>query len=161
MHNTLTPKQAAVARMGGIAEQRAEEGHCCAEAMLAAVLETYWSKQHPPLAHLVAGLCGGMGNKQATCGVFTGGAVAIGLVAGGPAGKGRDGRIKSAAACLHQRLSQEAGGQICGEILDHMGIANWDKRLCRRLTRRGAEILAEILDEGGWPAPLPSPDPEP
>jgi C_GCAxxG_C_C family probable redox protein len=149
------------ARMGRIADQRVEEGYCCAEAILAATLETYWVPPHPPLAHLVAGLCGGMGNQQATCGVFTGGAVAIGLVAGGPAGKGRDERIKATAALLHRRLREEAGAQFCGDILEHMGIANWNKRLCRRLTVRGAEILAEILAEQGWPAPERSADPPP
>jgi len=148
----MGPAQSTVEQMGRVAEQRAEEGYCCAEAMVAAALETYWPSP-PPLAHLVAGLCGGMGNQQATCGVFTGGAVAIGLVAGGPAGKGRDARIKEATACLYQRLAQEAGAQRCGEILDRMGMANWDKRLCRRLTRRGAELLAEVLYEQGWCAP--------
>ncbi len=130
-----------------------EEGYCCAEAIVAAALEVYWTAHAPPLAHLAAGLCGGMGNQQATCGVFTGAALAIGLVAGGPAGKGRDARIKTAAALFQQRLAAEAGGQLCHELLKEMGIANWNKRLCRRLTRRGAELLAEVLEEQGWTAP--------
>ena len=59
------------------------QGYCCSESIVKAAVDEYCPEFSSDVALAVSsGLCGGMGSKQATCGVFTGGAVALGLVMG-------------------------------------------------------------------------------
>ena len=127
-------------------DQQFCDGYCCSEAIVIATTELYAPEIPKQLAHAASsGLCGGMGDKKATCGVFTGGAIAIGLVLG--TGIKKDKQIKKLSALYHQRLEQHAGGQICQQLLDKMGILNWNGSRCRRLTRDGGAILQSILDK--------------
>lgn len=114
-----------------------------------AAVEIFAQDTGPETVRAVSALCGGMGNRKATCGVFTGGAAAIGLVAGGLPEKGGDKRIRDLSASFQEELAQKAGGQICEDLLNEMGLRNWNKRLCKRLTRQGAEILAGLIINSG------------
>ncbi|MFK5894884.1 MAG: C-GCAxxG-C-C family protein [Pseudomonadota bacterium] len=126
-------------------EQQFRDGYCCSEALVIAATSSYAPGISKELAHAAAsGLCGGMGGKQATCGVFTGGAVAISLILG--KGVKKDKRIKELSALYHKQLQQHAGGQICQQLLDRMGIRNWNGSRCRLLTKDGGELLQSILD---------------
>jgi C_GCAxxG_C_C family probable redox protein len=126
-------------------EEKFCDGYCCSEALVIATTELYAHDIPKELAHAASsGLCGGMGNKKATCGVFTGGALAIGLVLG--KGVKKDKRIKELTALYHQQLEQHAGEQICQQLLDKMGFMNWNGSRCRRLTRDGGAILQSILN---------------
>jgi C_GCAxxG_C_C family probable redox protein len=121
------------------------DGYCCSEAIVIATTELYAPNVSKELAQAASsGLCGGMGGKKATCGVFTGGAVAIGLVLG--KGTKKDKRIKKLSALYYQQLEQHAGGQICQQLLDKMGIMNWNGSRCRRLTKDGGTLLQTILE---------------
>jgi len=121
------------------------DGYCCSEAIVIATTELYGSNIPKEIVHAASsGLCGGMGGKNATCGVFTGGAVAISFVLG--KGLKKDKQIKTLSAQYHQQLEQHAGGQICQQLLDKMGILNWNGSRCRRLTRDGGAILQSLLD---------------
>jgi C_GCAxxG_C_C family probable redox protein len=117
--------------------------------MVKAVTEVFARQQTQDLALAGSALCGGMGNYKVTCGVFTGGAVAVGLVAGGDPGKKRDKRIREVAMRFQELLEQEAGGHVCEDLLAKMGLWNFNKRLCKRLTRQGAEMLAGLIIESG------------
>lgn len=60
-------------------------GYCCAQIMMKMALDAE-GKENEDLLRAVNGLCMGVGNKQKTCGVLTGGIAIIGLYAG----KGND-----------------------------------------------------------------------
>ncbi|MCP3666677.1 MAG: C_GCAxxG_C_C family protein [Gammaproteobacteria bacterium] len=115
--------------------------------MVMAVTDNLGKGQSEELAAMASGLCGGMGGYKATCGVFTGGAMAISLLSSQgrlPEGK----KTRELSARFHQQLLAHAGGQICEELLEDMGsIRNINKRLCRKLTRDGAEILGRVIVE--------------
>ena len=139
-------RDARVARMGEVAKRRFSLGYCCSEAMVLAAIDVYVPEADKRVIDMVSGLCGGMGNKRATCGVFTGGAAALGLVAqgyGGCSGK----CVRKASSDFHQQLERLAGGQLCGDLLASMGVRNWNKSQCRELTRKGAVLLASIIEE--------------
>ncbi|PLY15794.1 MAG: 1-deoxy-D-xylulose-5-phosphate synthase [Sedimenticola sp.] len=115
--------------------------------MLKAAVDVYAPEQGDQVVRFASALCGGMGNNKATCGVFTGGALALSLFTDGAVGKQRDTRIKPASADFQERLAAEVGGHVCEELLSNMGMLNWNKRMCRLLTRHGAEVLAEVIDQ--------------
>ncbi|MBF0623755.1 MAG: C_GCAxxG_C_C family protein [Magnetococcales bacterium] len=143
------------ATLAGTVGQRAEAhykgGLCCSEALFLAATEGFGTGPAPPeRAALAAGLCGGMGNRQATCGVFTGGAVAVGFLVGKTSLQDRDKTVRTLVARFQERLEREAGAHVCRDLLDRFGpVGNLNKRLCRKLTRRGAEILTDLLLENG------------
>ena len=123
------------------------DGYCCSEALVVSTTELYAPEIPKQLAHAAStGLCGGMGGKQATCGVFTGGAVAIGLVMGN--GEKKDKRIKQLSAEYHQLLKQHAGGEdICHKLRAKMGDSNVDGSQCHRLSIDGGELLQSVLNK--------------
>ena len=126
-------------------EKQFRDGYCCSEALVIAATESYAADISKDVAHAAAsGLCGGMGGKQSTCGVFTGGAVALSLILG--KGIKKDKRIKELSALYHQQLQQHAGGQICQQLIDRMGVMNWNGSRCRLLTKDGGELLQSIID---------------
>ncbi len=121
-----------------------QEGYCCSESLVMATTEKYAPHIPQQLSHIAAsGLCGGMGNKQGSCGVFTGGVVAIGLVLGDGSKKNK--YVKKLSAQYQQQLEEHAGGKICHELLAKMGISNWNGSKCRQLSADGGQILQEIL----------------
>jgi C_GCAxxG_C_C family probable redox protein len=136
----------AVEQIGETAEEYWKEGYCCSEAMVLAAAKTFAPDRLPIAETLGGGLCGGMGDEKATCGVFTGGALAIGLLADytGPVKQSMP-DVKVLAARFRERMEEEAGGHICADLLAHMGDANKEKKLCGMLTRRGAEVLGELI----------------
>lgn len=137
----------AMTQIGASAEAYFRAGECCSEALVHAIID-HWSPGTPPeTATMVQGLCGGMGNKRATCGVFTGGAVAIGIVAQAQSETVDAKRVKQITARFQELLEREWGDHICGNLLKGMGMGNWNRSHCRRLTCRGAELVVEILHE--------------
>ncbi|MBA1445207.1 MAG: C-GCAxxG-C-C family protein [Chromatiales bacterium] len=136
-----------ILRSGERAEHYFAEGYCCSEAILLAMADIYPNSAKTEAAGLASGLCGGMGNKKATCGVFTGGAAAFGLVAGKAPQKGGNEQIRELASRYHEILEREVGGQICEEILKQMGIGNLNKRRCKKLTRRSSELLVQLIEQ--------------
>ena len=133
--------------MGDAAERCSREGHCCAEAILLSAIEVYAPDTSREVTRMATGLCGGMGNHNATCGVFTGGALAIGLLTDGVSDGRRKKMVKTLSSRFQIELEQLAGGHICESLLKEMGIRNWNGRLCRKLTRQGAEVLAGLMNE--------------
>ena len=130
---------------GEEAERWMGEGRCCAEAIVLATIDRFAPDAPRGVAAAAAGLCGGMGNQRATCGVYTGGALAIGLLPGG-----RDARaLKGLSAGFQERLAAEAGALECGELRRLMGWRNLTGGRCRELTARGAELLAEMVIADG------------
>ena len=148
MDDRVTPTDyATMKQIGESAEAYFRNGECCVEAVVHATIDHLAPDTPPEVVAMVQGLCGGMGNKRATCGVFTGGAVAIGIAA-----KAREvpltaEQIKKITARYLELLEQEWGGHTCDELLKGMGISNWNRSQCRRLTIRGAELVAELMAE--------------
>jgi C_GCAxxG_C_C family probable redox protein len=136
-----------IQRAGASAEDYFSRGYCCSEAIMLAISDVYLNGARNEAASIASGLCGGMGNKKATCGVFTGGAMALGMVTGAAPRKGGNREVRELASRYHELLEQVAGDQICEDILKQMGIRNLNKRLCRKLTGRGSELIAQLIEE--------------
>ncbi|MBF0154161.1 MAG: C_GCAxxG_C_C family protein [Magnetococcales bacterium] len=144
-----------IARIGQRAAALYEEGLCCSEAIFLAVTEALGQDPQAmrSLVPLASGLCGGMGNRNATCGVFTGGAMALGWLMGQTSAQDKDKITRTLTARFQERLLAEAGALRCQDLLDHFGpIRNLGKRMCRRLTSQGAEVLARTILEAQTPA---------
>jgi len=140
-----TEKKVQTPTLKSTAEKYFADGYCCSEAIVLATVDQYQLPLDTELAQASAsGLCGGMGGQQASCGVFTGGAIAIGLVLG--KGVKKDQHIKSLSAHFFEQLEQHAGGHLCQQLKKKMGLKNWNGSRCRKLTADGGEILQTILD---------------
>ena len=121
------------------------EGYCCSEAIVMAVADQYCPDIPVTVAKAASsGLCGGMGGKNATCGVFTGGAIALGLVLGN--GEKKDKNIKNLSAEFFEKMELHAGAQQCSQVLKKMGLKNWNRSRCRLLTSRGGTELQAMLE---------------
>lgn len=129
------------------AETLFADGYCCSEAVVLAAIEHLAPSTPRDSVKLATGLCGGMGDRGATCGVFTGAAMAAGLVIPEDERKAHKARSRELAMQLRSTLEREAGGHVCQDILKQMGLKNINKRLCRKLTGRGAELLGELLTQ--------------
>ena len=132
-----------VGEMGERAEGYMAGGRCCTEAVILAAIDAFAPDTPKAVATAAGGLCGGMGTREATCGVYTGAALALGVVRPGEDAAA----LKEAAAEFQHRLVGEVGGLVCQELRERMGEPNRDGALCRRLTARGAEIVAEMVAE--------------
>lgn len=148
MTMSIPAKKIDVVQMRQRVDELFGEGYCCSEAIALVISEYYSPHISTDLIHAATtGLCGGMGGKQGSCGVFTGGAVALGLVLG--KGIKRDKHIKSLSAEYLHQLEKKAGAQICHQLLSRMGIKNWNGSGCRQLTQDGVELLHSILEQDG------------
>lgn len=147
---------------GTLAERTGElfsEGYCCSEAIVLACTAKYHPELPTETAKAVSsGFCGGIGDKQSTCGVITGAVLALGLVM--DRGVKRDPAMKDLSAKLRREIYAEYGCERCHEILSKMGIMNWRARKCLKFTMRGAEILEQtlqqVLNANEFPAPQSS-----
>lgn len=145
MENSLKPHRSE--ESAALARRYFREGLCCSEAMVKATLETY-DPGFPveSVLPLASGFCGGMGDRSGPCGVISGGIMALGHFSGkGKSPRGAKGSRELARMFLG-RMQKEADGLVCNEILEGMRFTNWNKRGCRKLTEKGARILAEILE---------------
>ncbi|MBC8211356.1 MAG: C_GCAxxG_C_C family protein [Gammaproteobacteria bacterium] len=141
----MSMKQTQKPSIKSTAEHYFNEGFCCSEAIVLATVDHYQLPHSAQLAQASAsGLCGGMGGQQASCGVFTGGALAIGLVMA--KGVKKDARIKALSAHYFEQLEQHAGGHQCQQLKKQMGLKNWNGSRCRQLTADGGAILQSILE---------------
>ena len=128
------------------AETYFKNGDCCSEALVQTLAERFTTEYDPDIAkHMVTGLCGGMGRKQATCGVFTGGAVAISLLTKETSDRKKI--VRKASSEFHQQLQDIYGSDQCEQILGKMGIKNWNRSQCRKLTGIGTEILEKLISK--------------
>ena len=126
------------------AEDYFQQGDCCSEALVKTLVQRHSKSLDADSAKLMTtGLCGGMGNKQATCGVFTGGAVAISLLI--DEAKDRKKEIKKLSADFHQQLSDVYQDEQCEKILKKMGLKNLNRSQCKKLTGIGAELVEKIV----------------
>ncbi|WP_085441751.1 C-GCAxxG-C-C family protein [Magnetofaba australis] len=126
----------------------AKSGYCCSEAILLAAGRVMRPNDTDPPYQMATGLCGGMGGRQATCGIFTGGALAIAHMCDEPTVSGdRKKRVKSVSEAFQRRLQEHTGGiNQCDALLEDFGvIRNIGKRQCRKLTGEATRILVETL----------------
>jgi C_GCAxxG_C_C family probable redox protein len=134
-----------------VAQQAADHfknGLCCSEAILKSIAEKFAPHTPSSIVCLASGLCGGMGNRKATCGVFTGGALALSLFAGRTRPQESAKLIRTLAGKLHQQLEQEFGANRCEDLLTKKKFQNLFKNTrCRKLVIRGTELLVDIILE--------------
>ncbi|GBD98356.1 putative redox-active protein [bacterium BMS3Abin07] len=134
--------------MGKLAENYFRNGYCCSESILKAAIEIFSLDVEPGLVRMASGFCGGMGNGEGPCGVYSGGIMVIGILAGRTDIGESDRLSRKLSGQYTERLRSLADGIICRDLLDNMGFTgNFNKRGCRKLTRRGAETLADIIAE--------------
>jgi len=134
-------------RMEAAALAYLKQGYCCSEAILMAATERFLPASDVDAQAIAGGLCGGMGNHKVTCGVFTGGASAIGLVLRSHQGRHNKAEVRKLAGRFQQQLERHAGGHVCEQLLEQMGWRNWNKQQCHKLTGDGTRLLGELLQE--------------
>ncbi len=117
-----------------------EAGLCCSEAMVKAVAEHTGREAEPALA-MAAGLCGGLGERQGSCGALTGAVIALGLV--DESERGRSARELGAE--LERRFRARHGGNLCHEVLATKGLLQGKRRFCRGVTEAVAADLEQLL----------------
>ncbi|MGN7610677.1 C-GCAxxG-C-C family protein [Magnetococcales bacterium HHB-1] len=130
--------------------KRLKEGYCCSEALFLGTMDALPEEKafDQNLVRVTSGLCGGMGTRESTCGVFTGGAIALGYLAGRTTPDKKDQRGRDLSAQFFKTLSEEAGAHSCRDLLDKFGrVANLNHQKCHQLTRQGGEVLAKIIQE--------------
>ena len=102
------------------------QGYCCSQIMLLLMLQAR-DQQNPDVVRAADGLCHGIGQSDGPCGLLTGGACALGLVAG----KGADDEtphpmlsplLNDYATWFYER-TQAYGGYSCGQIAAGLGAA--------------------------------------
>ena len=128
-----------------------QEGYCCSESVVRSILELYApSVPVETLMPLASGFCGGMGDRNGVCGVFSGGVLVLGHFMGRRHSGESDREVRRLAGEFQSRLKEESkGALICRDILKDMRFTNWNKRGCRRLTGLGAMMVAELIEENG------------
>ncbi len=141
-------KNEKVTMMGKLAESYFRKGYCCTEAIFKASIDLFSLNIPEDALRMASGFCGGMGNRESTCGVYSGGVIVTGILAGRSTSRDSAELSRDLSGLYTKRLRAEINEMICKDLLDNMGfIGNMNKRGCRKLTKRGAEILAEIVLE--------------
>lgn len=147
MTHSVDTSEHLVEKMQARALEHCRGSYCCSEAVFMTVLEFFPVEAMDPanFAGMAAGLCGGMGNQKATCGVFTGGALSLGLLARN-ADKDQKKLLRTVVGTYHDAMTRVAGGQLCDELLKKFGFVNkLTRHECHALTGKGVEILAKLI----------------
>ncbi len=120
-----------------------DSGLCCSETIYAVAMQRLEPAADPAGARLV-GLCGGMGNRQATCGVYTGGAVAIAtLMHDAPARK-----VRSLCSEFQERLAASHSGElVCADLIKQRQTGTSKQEFCHQITRQGSALVIELVEE--------------
>lgn len=128
------------------------QGYCCSQLLLLLMLQAR-DEQNPDVVRAVHGLCHGIGQSDGPCGLLSGGACALGLIAG----KGADDEVphpmlmpllNDYATWFYERTNAY-GGQNCGQIAAGLGALSGtadgkpDLALCGDLL---AECWGKIMD---------------
>lgn len=123
-----------------------QSGLHCAEVISKALLETFSGKTHPDVIKAASGFGGGIaGSTQELCGAFTGGVMALGVLAGRE-NPGDD--LRECGALVNQfksRFLSQFGSLKCMDILDSFGGEN--PMGCVKLTAEASVILNDLLRE--------------
>ena len=121
-----------------------QSGLHCAEVIAKALLETFAGKAHPEVVKAASGFGGGIaGSMQELCGAFTGGVMALGVLAGRE-NPGDDLRDCGALANQYKsRFLSQFGSLKCMDILDGFGGEN--PLNCVKLTAEATVILHDLL----------------
>ncbi|PKN67306.1 MAG: hypothetical protein CVU57_02890 [Deltaproteobacteria bacterium HGW-Deltaproteobacteria-15] len=123
-----------------------QSGLHCAEVISKALLETFSGKAHPDVIKAASGFGGGIaGSTQELCGAFTGGVMALGVLAGRE-NPGDD--LRECGALVNQfksRFLSQFGSLKCMDILDSFGGEN--PMGCVKLTAEASVVLNDLLRE--------------
>lgn len=127
------------------------KGYCCSQIIMALALEAR-GEENPDLIRAMSGLCQGMGDCQAACGVLSGAVCALALFAG----KGEDAETEDPRLALmrselsqwfHETVAAQYGGVNCCDILGTRECGNPDMGRCSDILAQTHEKLVEILTE--------------
>ena len=119
--------------------QLLQEGSCCS-AVLAELAMASLGEENPRLVQAAAGLCGGV-HAGMTCGVLTGGALALSLYDPELAGEEM---IPAYAAWFRGMAEEACGGTDCSTILASGKIS------CPELVENGWQKVKELLEDQGF-----------
>jgi|Deesub1362B_J571_1020462.scaffolds.fasta_scaffold00078_87 C_GCAxxG_C_C family probable redox protein len=145
--DTVTNKER-IKKMGRLAGEYFQKGYCCSEAILKATVDVFVPATEQSIQRLATGFCGGMATGEGPCGVFSGGVLAIGMLKGRINPEEDDSEVKATTEEFTSRLFAETKTMVCKEILERFKDSSED--CCMKITIRGAEILAEILEKRKW-----------
>ena len=115
-------------------------GECCAESIVTAVLRSL-GEEGQTAQRMAAGLCGGFGDKQGTCGALTGAIISLGLIPETELPK----KQRKLASILRQRFEKRHNATVCKDLLKQKGFLQRRYMFCRDITEAAANDLQELL----------------
>lgn len=126
----------------------------CAEAILKAFAELFTPHLFDPerITRLATPFNGGFSELQQTCGVLTGGMMAIGMITGRdrPGDEFAKEQAYTLTQIFYRRYLDEIGTTSCRELLTRWKDQGPDKPDCKAHTRRMAEMLARTILQVGF-----------
>ncbi|MBF0283737.1 MAG: C_GCAxxG_C_C family protein [Magnetococcales bacterium] len=132
----------------------ADDQFSCAEALVRAFAEVFASHRFDPVAvtRLATPFNGGFSELKRTCGVLTGGLLAIGMVAGRdqPADEDAKQEAYTLAQIFHRRFMDQVQTESCAELLTQWKDQGVNKAHCKRHTAEMAEMLARTILQVGF-----------
>ncbi|GAB0058922.1 hypothetical protein SIID45300_03282 [Candidatus Magnetaquicoccaceae bacterium FCR-1] len=144
-----------VRRIGALARQYYADGQfSCAEAIVRAFAEVFAPHRFDPttVTRLATPFNGGFSELQLTCGMLTGGLLAIGLVAGRdqPGDEEAKEQAYTLTQIYYKRFHDELGTTSCKELLTRWKEQGTEKGLCKAHTQRMSEQLARLILQVGF-----------
>ena len=128
----------------------AAQNYCCSQILVLMALRAQ-GLENRPLVRAAHGLCHGMGASGSTCGIMTGGCLALGLYVG----RGDETELANERADLlvtdyvewfTERVTPDFGGTTCQAIL---GDGKPDVTRCGGLLAEAWDKIVAILTESG------------
>ncbi|MEO5345638.1 MAG: C-GCAxxG-C-C family protein [Magnetococcus sp. YQC-9] len=154
------PSDAEIVRqIGERARRYYEDGQfSCAEAIVKAFAEVFAPHRFDAntITRLATPFNGGFSELQLTCGMLTGGLMAIGLVAGRdqPGDEEAKEQAYTLAQIYHKRFIEELGTISCRELLTRWrGEQGLEKTVCKAQTQKMSELLARTILQLGFHEP--------
>ncbi|MBF0418364.1 MAG: C_GCAxxG_C_C family protein [Magnetococcales bacterium] len=144
-----------VRQVGALAHLYYEDGQfSCAEAIVRAFAEVFTPHRFDAgsVTRLATPFNGGFSELQLTCGMLTGGLLAIGMVTGRetPGDEESKEQTYTLTQIYHQRFVEELGTTSCKELLTRWKEQGTSKTLCKAHTQRMCERLAKLILQIGF-----------
>lgn len=144
-----------ITKVGELAQSYYQDDqYSCAEAMVKAIAQVFTPELYDPrlIPRIATPFNGGFSELQSTCGVLTGGLLAIGLVAGRDQPGDEDAKEEAytLAQIYHKRFMEAVGTDSCAALLARWQGQGSAKTLCKQHTRQMSELLAKTILQVGF-----------
>lgn len=148
-------EQEIIHQVGELAERYYQDDQfSCAEAVIRAFAEVFAPGRHDLelVTRMATPFNGGFSELNSVCGAFTGGLMAIGMVAGRDQPGDEDAKEEAytLTQIFHKRFLEAVGTDNCRQLLDRWSDQGAGKARCKAHTRAMSELLARTILQVGF-----------